>query len=101
LERSSRFWGFKASDRNLPVVYALIRGEQTLYIGRCYLGLSRVFEINHPALMQALPDDDIAVWVLSSREDAVRVEKQLIAGLQPPLNSKGTFRERTRARKKS
>ena len=69
-----------------PIVYAWMRGEEILYIGRGLKGVTRPFAHDHPHLKGLLPTDELKVWTFPTGTIARAVEVAMIAVARPPLN---------------
>lgn len=70
-----------------PIVYAWVRRDVVLYIGKSKHGLSRPFESQHGQLGKKLrPTDDVLVQVCRSPEEALKLETELLRAVSPPTN---------------
>ena len=82
------FTGQQILDSRGIVVYAWIREDEVLYIGKSIHGLARPLHPYHERLRDKdiLPMDLLYLWHFSTREEAEKVELELIAQFRPKLN---------------
>lgn len=70
-----------------PCVYLWLRGEQALYVGMSQNGIERPFDANHQVLHPE-GTDELLIWPVQTREEAVELERLLIEGLRPTMNQR-------------
>lgn len=87
LPSSSRFTGEKFLEMCSPCVYAWMRGDLWLYIGKSKCGSNRLS--NHHVIKpdKVQPTDEFVIWRVSSELDALILEAKLIAARKPLLNT--------------
>jgi hypothetical protein len=84
-----------------PLVYAWLRGEQVLYVGKGETGFNRPLSPSHHQLGMMLPTDTLRLWACDTAAEACELEVHLIRQLRPVLNKETVCAKRkgpTRAR---
>lgn len=75
-----------------PIVYAYFRFGQALYVGASRSGVARPCAPDHHRLgemrRQFLDDDHLVIWAVESWDEARRLEREIIAALNPQLNGR-------------
>ncbi len=69
-----------------PCVYAWIRGDEVLYVGKGESGLERPISSTHHRTSHMEPGDRLLVWTTASRSLALITEAKLISGIKPRFN---------------
>lgn len=70
-----------------PIVYAWVRRDVVLYIGKSCDGLSRPFNGGHKGMAGKIrPSDRLLVCPCVSPAQALKVETALIRSIRPPVN---------------
>ncbi len=76
------------NEMRQPMVYVWTRGDQVLYVGLAKSGLARPIDSNHHRLHRGVirPTDEVSLYLCQTAQEAIVLEKQLIACLGPSLN---------------
>lgn len=83
---SYRFSGRQIQEMRLPLVYAWIRGDEILYIGKSNNGLQRPIAKNHERTKDIETNDRLIVWHCLHDSEATGLEKILLVTFSPKLN---------------
>lgn len=73
-----------------PIVYAWLRGDQVLYVGKGEMGMYRPLHPRHHRLRGVAADDEVRFWCCADAEEAARFELELIRKWRPSLNRRPT-----------
>lgn len=82
---------FTSDDLKLlrePLVYAWIRNDKILYVGKSQNGFIRPIDPAHHRLCSFRDGDELLIWPVATSKAAERIETDLIRRLKPFYNSR-------------
>lgn len=87
-EPTIAFDGDLIVDLIRPCVYAWVRGDQWLYVGKSMVGVSRVISAHHSTIRPSmiLATDRILFWQRHGAQEIAALESRLIDAKQPLYN---------------